>query len=127
MITSESENARKHFADSGLAYSDITEGDICVLVMLLNRRLKCKKYIGSISTLRMSQKIKAKYTTAGRLKKCFLYINSHYFTQREAISFNESGFINFCGWADEKNTAPVVDAFMEWVNYLKKGDESCAI
>jgi hypothetical protein len=127
MITAESNEARKHFANSGLTYSDITEGDICALVMLLNRHLKCKKYVGSISTMRMSQKIKAKYTTAGRLKECFLYINSHYFTRREAISFYPDGFINFCGWADAKNAAPIIKAFMEWVDYLKNGDESYAI
>ena len=121
--------ARKYFTDSGLAYQDITEGDICALVMLLNRYIKegCKKGLMSTSTMRMSQKIKAKYTSSGRLIECYLFINSHYFTQREAISFNPKGWIGFCGWADDKNTTPIVRAFMDWVTYLKKGDESCAI
>lgn len=116
------DEARQIFNDAGLTYSDITEGDICVLVMILNRHVKeaCKKSAMSVDSMRMSEKIKSKYTTNGKLIECYLFINSHYFTQREAISFNKGGFIGFAGWADDRNTAPLRNAFVEWVNGMKQ-------
>ncbi|CAF1812917.1 hypothetical protein OQZ55_11750 [Bacillus subtilis] len=117
-----SEEARNYFVQKGLSYEDITEGDICALVMLLNKHVKqaVKANKMSVDTMRMSQKIKSKYKTNGTLKCCYLYINSHYFTQREAISFNPDGFIGFAGWADSGNTQPLIDAFIEWVDYLSE-------
>ncbi|MEC2062649.1 hypothetical protein [Bacillus inaquosorum] len=117
-----SEEARDYFIQKGLSYEDITEGDVCVLVMLLNKHVKqaVKAHTMSVDTMRMSQKIKSKYKTNGTLKSCYLYINSHYFTQREAISFNPDGFIGFAGWADSGNTQPLIDAFIEWVDYMSE-------
>lgn len=116
----EAEDARKYFKDKGLTYRDLTSGDICVLVMLLNKHIKkaCKKGETSVDTMRMSEKIKSKYTSHGMVIECYLYINSHYFTRRECISFNEDGFIGFCGWADQSNTIPIVGAFTEWCDSL---------
>ncbi|WGE37123.1 hypothetical protein [Bacillus stercoris] len=117
-----SEEARDYFIQKGLSYEDITEGDVCVLVMLLNKHVKqaVKAHTMSVDTIRMSQKIKSKYKTNGTLKSCYLHINSHYFTQREAISFNPDGFIGFAGWADSGNTQPLIDAFIEWVDYMSE-------
>ncbi|AMR46884.1 hypothetical protein [Bacillus subtilis] len=117
-----SEEARNYFVQKGLSYEDITEGDICALVMLLNKHVKqaVKAHSMSVDTMRMSQKIKSNYKTNGTLKSCYLYINSHYFTQREAISFNPDGFIGFAGWADSGNTQPLIDAFIEWVDYMSE-------
>jgi hypothetical protein len=112
--------AREHFKAKGLTYENITEGDIIVLAMLLNKHVKAanKRHEMSTDSMRMSQKIVSKYKRNGTLISCYLYINSNYFTQREAISFNTGGFIGFCGWADDRNTAPIVAAFMEWVDCL---------
>ncbi|MCP9298385.1 hypothetical protein [Bacillus halotolerans] len=118
-----SEEARDYFIQKGLSYDDITEGDVCVLVILLNKHVKqaVKAHTMSVDTMRMSrQKIKSKYKTNGTLKSCYLYINSHYFTQREAISFNPDNFIGFVGWADSGNTQPLIDAFIEWVDYMSE-------
>lgn len=114
------EEAREYFKNKGLTYEDITEGDICALVMLLNKSIKsaCKNHEMSVDTMTMSEKIKSKYTTYGRLKECYLFMNSHYFTRRECISFNRDGFIGFCGWADSSNTKPVIDAFIKWCDGL---------
>lgn len=120
MITEGSKEARKYFADKGLSYTDITSGEICVLVMLLNKHLKIanKAGITSTNTMRMSEKINCKYKSNGTLIEGYLYINSHYFTQREAISFNAGGFIGFCGWADANNTSVIVGAFKEWCDTI---------
>lgn len=113
-------NARKYFKSKNLTYNDITEGDICTLVMILNRNIKkaCREGKMSVNTMRMSQKIQSKFKTNGRLIECYLFINSHYFTRRECISFNKNGFIGFCGWAGGGNVEPIVNSFIEWVDTL---------
>lgn len=115
------DDARKYFAYKNLTYNDITSGDICTLVMLLNKHVKkaCKNHEMSVDSMRMSEKIKSKYTTSGKLIECYLFINSHYFTRRECISFNKDGFIGFCGWADNANTKPIVTAFVEWCDTVE--------
>ena len=118
--------ARQYFRDKGLSYHDITEGDILSLLMLLNREIKKSNKAGetSVSTMYMSSKINMKKRTNGTIIKCFLYINSHYFTRREAISFNEDGFIGFAGWADQRNTNPLLRAFLRWCDNLAEAKEA---
>ena len=118
-------NEARDYFNSKLTYTDITEGDICVLIMLLNKNIKqaCNNQKMSVGSMRMSQKIKSKYNTHGRVIECYLFINSHYFTQRECISFNKNGFIGFCAWADDRNTDPIVKAFIEWIDMVVKINE----
>lgn len=118
--------ARQYFRDKGLSYHDITEGDILSLLMRLNREIKKSNKAGetSVSTMHMSSKIDMKKRTNGTIIKCFLYINSHYFTRREAISFNEDGFIGFAGWADQGNTNPLLRAFLRWCDNLAEAKEA---
>ena len=120
------DEARQYFADKGLTYEDITEGDILALVMLLNKHIKAANKSGdtSVDTISLSRKIDMKMRTNGTILACFLYVNSHYFTQRECISFNGDGFIGFAGWADQGNTNPILRAFLEWCDYLA---ESAAV
>lgn len=115
-----SDEARAYFTEKGLTYEKVTEGDIGILYILLNKHVKQANKAGKMSTdsMRMSTKIKGKYNRDGSVKECYLYINSHYFTQREAISFNPGGFIGFAGWADSDNKAPLMAAFIEWVDTI---------
>lgn len=114
------DEARNYFKECGLSYGDITEGDILSLVLLINRELKKSNKIGetSVNTMSLSKKIDMKKDTNGTIKSCFLYLNSHYFTRREAISFNQDGFIGFAGWADDGNLNPLKRAFLEWCKQL---------
>ncbi|APC41554.1 hypothetical protein [Clostridium estertheticum] len=118
----DSESVRQYFKDKGLTYKDITEGDICTLVMLLNKKIKaaCKNHTMSVDTMRMSLKVKSKFTRNGELIECYLFVNSHYFTQRECISFNKDGFIGFCGWAGTGNAIPIYKAFCNWCDDMDK-------
>lgn len=118
------DEARSYFREKGLSYDSINEGDILVLVMMCQQELKksCKAGETSTSTMRLSEKIDMKRKTNGAIVSCFLYMNSHYFTRREAISFNENGFIGFAGWADQGNVNPLLRAFLHWCDYLA-GDE----
>jgi hypothetical protein len=116
------EEAREHFKSRGLTYKDITEGDILALVLMLNKELKISNKRGetSVNTMTLSKKIDMKKNTDGSIKSCFLYLNSHYFTRREAISFNQDGFIGFAGWADDGNLNPLKRAFLTWCDQLKE-------
>lgn len=118
------DHARSYFREKGLSYDNINDGDILVLVMMCQQELKksCKAGETSTSTMRLSEKIDMKRKTNGTIVSCFLYMNSHYFTRREAISFNENGFIGFAGWADQGNVNPLLRAFLHWCDYLA-GDE----
>lgn len=113
------DEARKYFKRKGLSYADITGGDILILTMLLNREIKKSNKMGETSAImHLSEKIKMKRKQNGSIISCFLYMNSHYFTQREAISLNEDGFIGFAGWADQGNVNPILRAFLKWCDYL---------
>lgn len=111
--------ARQYFTDKGLTYDDITEGDILTLVMLLNKHIKAanKDHETSVE-MHLSSKTVIKKRTNGSILACYLYLNSHYFTRRECISFNEDRFIGFAGWADQGNTNPILRAFLEWCDIL---------
>ncbi len=117
------QEARDYFARKGLTYDDITEGDILVLIMLLNKYIKKanKENETSVSTMRLSEKVDIKRKSNGAIITCFIYMNSHYFTRRECISFNRDGFIGFAEWADQGNTNPILRAFLEWCDYLAEG------
>lgn len=117
------DEARQYFAQTGLSYDRITEGDILALVMMLNQEIKKSNAVGetSVNTMYLSKKIDLKKRTNGTIICCFLYLNSHYFTRREAISFNKDGFIGFAGWADQGNTNPLLRAFLHWCDYLAEG------
>ena len=115
-----SEQARELVSEKGLTYEYNTESDICVLVILLNKHVKQANKAGTMSTntMRMSQEINSKYSSNGTVKECCLFLNSHFFTQREAISFNPDGFIGFAGWADNRNKFPLINAFAEWIESI---------
>lgn len=119
------EDCRKRFADYGLTYRDITDGDILVLAMLLNREIKKSNKTGetSVNTTRLSEKKIIKHRPNGSITEAYLFMNSHYYTRRECISFNKDGFIGFAGWADDGNSNPLRRAFLEWCEILKKQKE----
>ena len=114
------QEARDYFEKKGLTYNDITEGEILVLVLLLNREIKkaIKNDEMSTHSMHLSKKMDIKKRSNGTITECYLYINSHYFTQRECISFNKNGFIGFCGWADQGNANPILRAFLAWCDCL---------
>ena len=119
------EEARQYFKDKGLSYEKITEGDILTLVILLNKHIKKSNKDGetSVNTIYLSQKVDIRKKTNGTIISCYLYMNSHYFTRRECISFNEDRFIGFAGWANQGNTNPILRAFLEWCDILAERED----
>ncbi len=113
------EQARNYFAEKGFTYENVTEVEICILLLLLKKHIKqANKENKTSVTLRMSEKIKGEYKADGTVIECYLFLNSDYFTRREAISFNKNGFIGFAGWADDGNKEPLIKAFVEWVDII---------
>lgn len=114
------DEAREYFAKKELSYKDVSDEDIYVLCKYLEQEYKISNRNGetSVNTERLSKKVDIKRDEKGNLISCFLYVNSHYFTRRECISFNRDGFIGFAGWADDGNINPIKRAFMRWCDYL---------
>lgn len=108
--------ARDYFKNSGLTYNDIGSKELYALIPFLKEELAKRKAF----PMRLSRKVVMKITDTGRIKEAYLYVNGSYFRRREAISFNQDGFIGFCGWACTNNTIPFTNAFKRWVDYLKK-------
>ena len=116
---------RKHFIDCGITYSDITEGDILALVLRLNQEIKKSNQTGetSVNTMRLSKRISIKTNPNGSILSCFLYMSSHYFEDRECVSFNRDGYIGIAGWADDGNSNPIRRALLAWCDDLKNQKE----
>lgn len=116
--------AREFFKNRGLSYDSIHEGDILILCMMLQKELKKSNKAGETSvTMTLSKRIDMKKKSNGSITECYIYMNAHYFTRRECISFNRDGFIGFAGWADQGNTNPLLRAFLEWCKYLAEAGD----
>lgn len=57
------------------------------------------------------------------MHSAFIRVDGMYFTDREAISFNDDGFIGFAGWSDSKNVQPFYRAFKSWMDEKTFGTE----
>lgn len=113
------DEARDYFKAKGLTYGDITEDDILVLTILLQREFKKSNKAKETSVdMTISKNTDVKWADDGTLISCFFHMSAHYFTDREAISFNRDGFIGFAGWADVGNRNPLLRAFLAWCDFL---------
>lgn len=114
------DEARQYFKDKGLTYDDVTGGDIFTLTRLLNKHIEAavKDHETSIDSMCLSKRVAIQRKENGAIAYCFLYLDSHYFEERECISFNRDGFIGFAGWASQRNTNPILRAFLEWCDIL---------
>lgn len=102
------------------SYDDINESDIYALESLLI--LEClnpgdhmKMHLGTVSIQMRHSGVNGTRQHDEGLLSAFLRVDGPYFTDREAISFNDDGFIGFCRWADSHNSMPILKAFSDWV------------
>lgn len=118
--------ARKKF-NNNFNYKDITRKDIEKLHELVGIEIEeCANNGESMETMRISAKIRTRCTSSKKIQHAFLYVDAHYFTKRECISFNINGFVGFAGWADGSNVRPILKGFNKWCDYLlenKKDDK----
>lgn len=101
------------------SYKDITLENINELNRLIST--ECTHSKSDISlTLRKPLKKHTKILKSKGLVYSFIRVDGDYFKDREAISFNEDGFIGFAGWASEENLTPFIRAFYNWLVYLNR-------
>lgn len=113
----ETEKARDRFKEMGLTYADLGQAEIDLLRECISDQLKTFNNNSFKMELR-SQRLQDKKFVNGKIVRCSIKVNAFYFTGREAITFNESGFIGFAGWADSINVKPFVAAFNNWLDHF---------
>ena len=123
-----SEQARELWKESGLDYNVLTEKNLRVLAMMMERNFVKATVDGTFDH--------GFYLSIARQKGNRLYnmdteegayaeilVDGPYFRDREGITFNRDGFIGFAGWASSKNVKLILSAFQEWVGTLKKEEQ----
>lgn len=114
------ELARDYYKKSGITYEDITMNDLYRLIQFLNKRIvdanSCMIMINEPKLKGANKNIVFKNN---KLVFAEIKVKGNYFDDREAITFNEDGFIGLCGWADGYNLTPFVIGFKEWCDYMK--------
>lgn len=129
ITTDARKQARARFEAMGLTYADITDGELLMLTMALNKAFKKarKEALTPVrSSMTLSRKTRVKHKSNGAITEAYFFMNAHYFKMRECISFNRDGFIGFCGWADDENTAPVLEGFNEWLDLMAEAGKEQA-
>lgn len=124
------DEARDYFKDKGLTYDDVLLADLYILQDKIDSKFIRERLDRLLSDrqpywkrVNNAKRFKGKFTPAfheeyGHLKSAYMTASGEYFTCREVISFNPDGYIGFCGDADSKNTQPVLEAFVEWCDWL---------
>lgn len=113
--------ARQLFNDN-FTYRDVLPCDITALEGYISIEIAVFRSIGEVTIPELSVSHYRKTRPiihmgdAGGIREAFLFCDGSYFNGREAISFNEDGFIGFCGWADSMNSRPFVSGFCRWVD-----------
>lgn len=117
---------RKYFVDCGLSYSNIKIIHLRMLEALIQiefEKIKVDDIFEKCiywDRVNKSKYYKGKYNTDGSLICAFMTAKGGYFNCREVVSFNENGFIGFCGEADGTNIIPVANGFKNWCDWLKE-------
>ena len=104
------------------SYKDIIEDDISKLTRLINQEI-AKLLIRNENSILERAKTKKSKVLKNGLKYAFIEVDGTYFSNREAISFNENGFIGFSGWASCYNNIPFIKSFFEWIKYLARQND----
>lgn len=124
--TISNDEAREYFKP--LTYDDVTKADWRWLIEIL------KKHIDERNRYELSQEVETgtrdyifeignciwNKPTKTKSMSAYIKVICDNYSQREAISFNPDGFIGFAGWASSYNTRLFIDAFIEWVDYMKR-------
>lgn len=106
------DQARAYFEKCGLKYNQITRYQFDQLRKRLNDKMIASKLFEE--TYQVNRK------TRFSRKEAYIGCKAHYFGDREAIQFNRGGYIGFAGWADNYAVKPILEAFIEWCDYVKK-------
>jgi hypothetical protein len=115
-------NARDYFKSCGLSYKDINITTFYVLRAYVSYMLIefNKKYDIDELKMAITPEKSSEFISDSSFKFGQVNVSGSYFPIREAITFNEDGFIGFAGWADSDNVQPFIDAFLMWCDMMKE-------
>lgn len=108
------DEARAMFQAAGLSYACITRESLQRLRGIIDQRMRDSGLIRG--SFRCRQRVSLQETANGRYGE--IRCRAHYFDSREAVTFNDDGFIGFAGWADPNNVQPILCGFADWVREL---------
>ncbi|WP_130811422.1 hypothetical protein [Olsenella sp. Marseille-P4559] len=114
------DQARKLFNDN-LTYSKVSANDVRALQGFLCIEYAQHERNGEHMEMRPSyRKRTAPQITVAEsgigIQSAYLFVSGFYFHGREAISFNDDGYIGFAGWANGTTIQPFLRAFMRWIS-----------
>lgn len=112
------DQARKYFTHVGLTYGHITLARVKKLHAILDRHLKANGIFDN--SFHSHKDIGFEFTEEGGMSHASIKCSTNYFTGRQAIEFEKNGFIGFAGWAGLDALKPILEAFVEWCDLIKK-------
>lgn len=113
------DEARQYFKDKGLTYDVLNSQSIKLLTSLLRKEIQKAKHNNKDYILENINY----YRYNPKHRNICLTVKGTYFDNREAITFNNDGFIGFAGWACTGNAKPFIDGFIKWCDYLVESRE----
>lgn len=119
-LINQRDTAREVWKESGYDYSVLNDNNLVELAYRIRTNLEKHR---QRFDMRLHYHRKGypynKYSEKGRLIWVAFTVDGDYFKNREGITFNYDGFVGFAGWASDSNCEPFVNAFTDWVNWMK--------
>lgn len=112
------DQARKYFTHIGLSYGHITLARVKKLHAILDRHLKANSIFDN--SFHSHKDIGFEFTEEGGMAHASIKCSANYFSGRQAIEFEQNGFIGFAVWAGDHAVKPILEAFVEWCDLIKK-------
>lgn len=111
------DDARQHWAASGLNFAVLTPANLTRLRDLLDEQMRDGYLRGTFRAGRMTLAKSEKNDTVADIRCTAWYFKGR--QARQCITFERCGFIGFAGWSDDTNIQPILRAFMAWVDELR--------
>ena len=115
------DEARALFSTSGVDWlSAVTKPNMRRLISLIDARMVASGCIDGTLRMRRVHAVHPAVPKPWAALRCY----ASYFGDREAVTFNQDGFIGFAGWADSINAQPILDGFANWIREMASARES---
>lgn len=108
------DDARARFASLGISTADLERSDIRKLENSLMEAMK-----GSDCLAMRIDRRRTRFLDRAEGRFVSIRCRSAYFDDREAVTFNQDGFVGFAGWADDLNIRPFLDGFSAWCDEME--------
>ena len=110
------DDARQHWAASGLTFSVLTEANVKRLRDKLDDEMRDGYLRDTFSVGKVTLAKSDKNETVADIRCTAWYFKGR--QARQCVTFERRGFIGFAGWADDTNIQPILRAFVAWVAEL---------